>query len=366
MARDPIETRKSTEGMVDYNRNSSAQQQHAIMQADHIRQLVGKLGRVEPELRLVDYGCGPGMSAIETVRPAIEAYRAQFADAPIAVCHSDQSGNDWNALFALVSGPDGYLPDNGPLRIEAAIGSFYDRLVAESSVSLGTCFFASHWLSHAVRLDAPGTVLFNDLQGAARAQLAEMARRDWVTFLRHRVAELQTGGYLLVSALGSVPDAAEANGAAVAGRGIYRAMQVVAQSMADDGMLDGDVLNGFVFSLWFLTEAEASEAISGDPVLAAACEIDHLAVTPAPKNPDDLFKDEIGDPAEYARLYVGYTKAFADSSLRTQLFEPSAQTPEAADDLADEFYRRLDALCRAHTDTYACEIWHLTVALRRR
>ncbi|MFA3917225.1 hypothetical protein [Ruegeria hyattellae] len=366
MASDPIETRKSTEGMVDYNRNSSAQQQHAIMQADHIRRLVGKLGRVEPELRLVDYGCGPGMSAIETVRPAIETYRAQFADAPIAVCHSDQPGNDWNALFGLVNGPDGYLSDNGPLRVEAAVGSFYDRLVAENSVSLGTCFFASHWLSHAVRLNAPGTVLFNDLHGAARVQLAEMAYRDWVSFLRHRTAELKPGGYLLVSALGSVPDAAEANGAAAAGRGIYRAMQAVAQSMADDGMLDAEVLNGFVFSLWFMTATEASEAISGDPILATACEVEHLAVTPAPENPDDLFKDKVDDPAEYARLYVGYTKAFADSTLRTQLFEPSAQAPDAASELADEFYRRLDALYRAHTTTYACEIWHLTVALRRR
>ncbi|MEX0348831.1 MAG: hypothetical protein AB3N15_05345 [Paracoccaceae bacterium] len=366
MAKDPIETHKSTGGMVDYNRNSAAQQQHAILQAAHIRRLVGKLGRVEPELRLVDYGCGPGSSAIETVRPAIAAYRAQFVDAPIAVCHSDQPGNDWNALFSLVSGPDGYLEGNAPLRVEAAVGSFYDRLVADNSVSLGTCFFASHWLSHAVRLNAPGTVLFNDLMGEARSELAEMARRDWITFLHLRMAELHPGGYLLVSALGSVPDPDEASGAAAAGRGIYRALQAVAQSMANDGLLDPEVLNGFVFALWFMTETEASEAITGDPVLARACEVEHLAVTPAPDNPDDLFKDAIGDPAEYARLYVGYTKAFADSTLRTQLFEPSGGTAEAADDLAEEFYRRLDALYRNHTNKYACEIWHLTVALRRR
>ncbi|WP_372570907.1 hypothetical protein [Ruegeria jejuensis] len=366
MTSDPIETRKSTEGMVDYNRNSTAQQQHAIMQADHIRRLVGKLGRVEPELRLVDYGCGPGMSAIETVRPAIAAYRARHPDAPIVVCHADQAGNDWNALFGLVAGPGGYLAGNAPLRVEAAVGSFYERLAAENSVSLGTCFFASHWLSHAVRLDAPGTVLFDHLQGAARAQLTEVAQRDWCTFLRHRAAELRQGGYLLASMMGSVPDAAEPNGAASAGRGIYRAIQAVASAMVEDGMLDPDVLNGFVFPFWFMTEAEARDWIGADKVLSDLVEVEGIEVTPALTNPTDLFHDAIGDPVEYARLYTGCVKAFADSTLRTQLFEPAARSPQDPDALADEFYRRFDAFYREHTDRYACEIWHLTVLLRRR
>ena len=66
------------------------------------------------------------------------------------------------------------------------------------------------------------------------------------------------------------------------------------------------------------------------------------------------------------RLYTGYTRAFADSTLRKQLFEPSTDSPEEACSLADEFYRRLDALYREHTSKYAFEIWHLTVVLRRR
>lgn len=42
----------------------------------------------------------------------------------------------------------------------------------------------------------------------------------------------------MVSTLGSVPDSAELTGAVASGRGIYRALQVVAQTMADDGLID--------------------------------------------------------------------------------------------------------------------------------
>ena len=161
------EDRRSTEGMVDYNRNSAMQQQLVNHYAERIGALAKRLGRVEPELRIVDYGCGPGQSAIEAVAPAIDAYRAQFSDAPIAVCHADQPGNDWNGLFQLTLGPTGYAAPR--IRTGAAVGSFYDRMVAENVVDLATCFMASHWLSRAVNLDAPGSVWFADLQGAARA-----------------------------------------------------------------------------------------------------------------------------------------------------------------------------------------------------
>lgn len=360
---DPNQMR-STEGMVDYNQNSTAQQQMVHLQAGRIRALVQKMGRVEPELKLADYGCGPGQSTVETVKPAIAAYRELYPDAPIVVCHADQPGNDWSTLFQIASGTGGYLHPGNGVRAEAAVGSFYDQMTAPGSVSLATCFAASHWLSHGVQLDAPGTVWYADLQGKARDTMWTFAREDWARFLRHRAAELQSGGHLLVATLGSTPDAGEVNGSAGSGRGIYRAMQHVAQSMADDGVLDAGVLDQFLFSLWFLTKEEAEDPLLNDPDLIDAFEICEISVTPAPVNPDDLFKDHLNDPTEYARRYVGYTRAFADSTLRKHLFEPgSPADPDAA---AEEFYARLDALYQRETVRFACEIWHLVVVLKRR
>jgi len=356
---------RSTEGMVDYNANSSAQQSIVAKHAETIRHLVQKIGPVRPEFRIADYGCGPGISTINVALPAIETYRELDDGGPIAVCHADQPGNDWNALFTLVAGPEGYLDGRTGIRPGAAVGSFYDRMVSDQSVNLATCFAASHWLSHAVQLDSPRTVWFADLRGEARQKMATLARNDWVQFLRLREQEMRPGGYLLVSTLGSVPDPTEANGVAASGRGIYRAIQIVAQSMADEGFLDKSILDRFVFAFWFQTEEEARNAIEMDPVLSNSFDIEQLAVRPALGNADDVFGALIDDPAAYARQYTGYMRAFADSTLRTQLFAPSAKNADEAEALAREFYRRFETLYCEHPGKYKFELWELTVILRK-
>jgi SAM-dependent methyltransferase len=366
MHKQATKAEKPTEGMVDYDRNSSAQQNIVASQEAEIRRLVERLGPVEPEMQIVDYGCGPGTSAITAVEPAIAAYRAKVSNGPVVVCHADQPGNDWNALFKLVWGPSGYQARADGVRTEAAVGSFYDQLVAASSVDLGTCFTASQWLSHAVRLHSPGTIWFADLEGDARRQMAKLARRDWTRFLAVRARELRSGGFLLVSTLGSVPDKAEINGAAASGRGIYRALQVVAQGMADDGLIDQKVLDGFVFSLWFLTVEEARQPIEDDKFLSTAFAVETIEVTPAPRNPTDFFADLIPDPVAYATAYTGYTRAFADSTLRTQLFGPSSKDTTHENEIASEFYNRFNDLYRTHLTEFAYELWHLTVILRKR
>jgi len=365
MQADALESQRSTEGMVDYDGNSPVQQRLVRRHAALIGSLTERLGRVRPELKVVDYGCGPGTSAIDAIKPAIRAYRARFPHDPISACHADQPGNDWNALFQLAAGPSGYLEGTEGVRSEAAIGSFYGQMVAESSVALGTCFAASHWLSHAIRLHAPGTVWFADLRGRARSDMVAIARRDWVTFLRCRALELRPGGYLLVSTLGAVLDDSEINGVAASGRGVYRALQMVAQEMANDGFLHQEVLDNFIFGLWFMTETEAREPLETDSTLTEAFEIEDIRVEPAPVNQSDIFAGSIADPIEYARLYVGYVRAFGDSTLRSQLFEPCVDGAADSDRLAQEFYRRLEKLYQTFPGRYAGEIWHLTVVLQR-
>ncbi len=361
-----IEKSTSTAGMVDYNKNSSAQQSMISSHDAEIRSLVKRIGKSKPEFRIVDYGCGPGISAITAVKPAIEEYRAISKTEPVSVCHSDQPGNDWNSLFNLVFGESGYQHDQTDVRTEASIGSFYSQRVESNSVDLATCFAASHWLSHAVRLYSPGTVWFADLQGDARKEMTKLARKDWVNFLTLRASELKSGGFLFVSTLGSVPDSSETNGAAASGRGIYRALQVIAQQMADDSLIDKKVLDHFVFSLWFMTAEEARAPIEADENLADAFEIERIDVIPAPTNATDLFEPLISDPAAYAKAYTGYIRAFADSTLRTQLFEPSVKSSKDADKLADQFYKRLEALYATRQPKYAFELWHLTIILRKK
>jgi hypothetical protein len=87
---------------------------------------------------------------------------------------------------------------------------------------------------------------------------------------------------------------------------------------------------------------------------------------PAPGNPDDVFGSLIGDPEAYARSYTGYMRAFADSTLRSQLFRPAAINDGDENALAEEFYGRFEALYRANPGWYKFELWVLTVILRKR
>jgi len=362
----PPETNKSTEGMVDYDRNSYQQGLIVAGGARWIHDLVPKIGVMTPEFRMVDYGCGPGGTAIETVRPAVEAFRALSAAAPIAITHADQPGNDWNALFALVAGPDGYGRDDPNLRTEASVGSFYKAMAAPGSVSLGTCFTSTHWLSRAVRLESPGAVIHAELPEAARAELAALAEADWQRFLHHRAAEIRPGGYLIVIGIGAVPDQSRPHGVAITSQGLYRAVGVVAESLADDGYLDRKVLDRFVFPNWFRTVEETRRPLEREPDLRAAFDIVEASAEPATVNPKDVYAGDLADPDRYSERYVGFLRGFGDSTLRSQLFRPAAKDERDVDTLTEEFYRRFGQLYRKSPGAYATETWVSTLILRRR
>jgi len=356
----------ATERMVDYDRNSYMQDQMVRSRADWLRAAVARIGPVVPEFTAMDYGCGPGHSALDSVAPVIEAYRRIDPGGSIVIRHSDQAGNDWNSLIALVFGPDGYQRDGSTTRTEAVPGSFYTQLAVSGSVALGTCFAASHWLSRALSLYSPGTVWFADLEGEARMEFAALARADWTRFLRCRAAELRPGGMLIVSTLGSVPDDREINGVRASARKLYRAIFDVASQMVADGLLEALALDRFVFPLWFPTAEEACAPINGEPDLKEAFEIIEASVTPAPVHPHDVYEDSLSDPESYARLYAGYIRGFGESTLRLHLFGPSAKSAPQVDRLTEEFFGRLTRYYQAEPGRHASETLIVTLVVRRR
>lgn len=360
------DTDKSTHGMVDYDRNSTQQRRIVDGRARWIRDHVREIGIVEPEFLVVDYGCGPGSTTIETVRPAIEAYRGISATAPLAIGHADQPTNDWNTLFTLMSGPAGYRQDDTGLRTEALIGSFYETMAAPGSVSLATCFTAIHWMSRAMQLETPGTVLYSEFPDNAYAEMEALAESDWLRFLRSRAAEVRPGGYLVVGGVGSGKDPGHPRGIAVTSRGLFPAVQIAAESLADDGLLDRTALDRFVFPCWFRTTEEMRRPLEQEPDLGDAFEIVEARVEPAAIHPKDIYEDARPDRDRYRDLYVGFLRGFADSTLRSHLFRPGATDPQDVDTLAAEFYRRFGQIYRDSPGTYATETWETTLILRRR
>jgi hypothetical protein len=90
VAHEPQADAASTEHMVDYDRHSQMQDQLVRSNAERLRDLVDQIGPVAPDFVMVDYGCGPGHSAIDTVRPVIEAYRRLDPRGSIVIRHADQ------------------------------------------------------------------------------------------------------------------------------------------------------------------------------------------------------------------------------------------------------------------------------------
>jgi SAM dependent carboxyl methyltransferase len=314
----------------------------------------------------MDYGCGPGHSALDAVAPTIETYRRIAPQGVMVIRHSDQPGNDWGALFELIFGPDGYQREATGIRTEAVAGSFYSQLAAPRSVALGTCFAASHWLSRALLPYSPGTVWFADLQREARAEFEALARVDWMQFLRCRAAELRSGGMAVVSTLGSVPDESEINGIRASARKLYRAIFDVANQMVADGLLEASALDHFVFPLWFPTADEACAPIGREPDLQEAFEVIEATVAPVAVHPNDVYEALLSDPPTYARRYAGYIRGFGESTLRLHLFGPSAKNAAEVDALTEDFFERLTRHYQAEPGRHASETMIITLVLRRR
>jgi len=177
---------------------------------------------------------------------------------------------------------------------------------------------------------------------------------------------LRSGGMVIVSTLGSVPDESEINGIRSSARKLYRAIFDVANLMVTDGVLKASALDHFVFPLWFPTAEETCVPIDLEPDLKQAFEIVEATVTPVPVHPKDVYEVSLGDPAAYARLYAGYIRGFGESTLRLHLFGPSAKNAAEVDALTEDFSVRLTRYYQAEPGRHASETMIITLVLRRR
>lgn len=359
---------RATEGMGGkgfYNSYSAIQRNTVLEQAERLRRAVGELDMSGPELRVIDYGCGPGGNSMTAFRTVLEEIHGLRADVPVVTVHSDQIGNDWNDLFANIKGPEGYLNHAGPLRPEASVGSFYDLVASAGSIDLGMSFMAAHWLDGAIRLSSPGTLFFADMTGAAREQIRDKADRDWVHFLRRRAREVRPGGWLVIETMASIKDPSDPSGLAAGGHRLYRAFWRVAEGLANDGLLDPAVLEMFVFPLYFRELDEVRAPLEREADLKAAFEIVELTSELIP-NPYVQMLEDSGDAGAYAKNYAAFARSFSESAFRNGLFEPSATGSGEAERLTETFFSRLEALFAAEPGQHIFDNHSMTLVLRRR
>lgn len=356
---------RATEGMGrdgEYDAHSEYQRETARTGIPLLRDAVEAVGPAPDGWTVVDYGAGTGANSAAAFRAAIEAYRALDPSGPVMAVHADLATNDWNTLFADVTGPDGYLGLGGTILPTAVGADFFGPCLLPGSVHLGMSFNAAHWLSRLPRVHAPGALYFDRVHGAARESLARAADADWRRFLASRASELVPDGRLLVQCVGAVPS--PSGGVRASAGALLALMQEVAAGLVADGALSQDALDAYVLPVYARTVSEATRPLDEGEGLGDLLEIEVAEAVEVP-SPYEAALARTGDAASYAASYAAFVRGFSESSLRLGLFDPGARSLSGAE-LADRFFIELERRMAAEPGRHAFEDWTLTVLLRRR
>jgi SAM dependent carboxyl methyltransferase len=315
-----------------------------------IREMIAAAG-VDPAggtFTIADYGAGTGATSVRAVRTALEALRERALDLPVLAVHNDVATSDFTQLFRNIAGPDGYLDVAGGTVYPAAVaGSFFAQVLPDASVHAGMCSNAAHWLREQPRLSTPDGMYFSDTTGQARAELAERAASDWRAFLAARAAELAPGGHLLVQGIGG------ADGHVSSSR-LLRVMWEVAVGLAEDGLLDRETLDLYVFPVYCRTMEEVQAPGLLDVV---SCAVDEVS------NPYWEARERDGDRQAYAQTYVEFVRAFAEPTMLANLFQPGAIGVDRQW-LSDTFFDRLRDATSADPEAGRYEAWIVRTLFR--
>ena len=139
-----------------------------------------------------DMGTADGGTSIDLVATMIAAVRSRWPGREIAVVHTDQPRNDFNALVATVHGRP---PVDGVFPLQSAT-SFYRQILPSGSLDLGFSATAMHWLS-VKPCDISDHVQAVGASGEELAAFARQGNADWETILLARARELKPGGRLV-------------------------------------------------------------------------------------------------------------------------------------------------------------------------
>jgi hypothetical protein len=307
---------------------------------------------------LVDYGAGTGANSVRAMRTAIEALRGRSTEIPIVAIHNDLPTSDFGAL-RLAAGEDGYLRiAGGPLYSMAAAGSFFDQVVPDATVRIGTCSNAVHWYREQPQVGELEGMYFAAAQGEQRERLAAQAASDWESFLTARSRELAAGGCLLVQGIGTDDDGR------VSAAGLLGQMWEVAAALRDRGLLDAGVLAEYLLPVYCRSADEGRAPIEPGGALADRFDVSSIAVREV-ANPYWEMLERTGDREAYAEEYAAFVRAFSESSLLTGLLSPGAigVEPKA---LCDSYFAEFEKATAADPATGRYYAYILTVVLERR
>lgn len=157
--------------------------------------------------RIADLGCATGPNTFVLVQDIIKSVETSLesnsSKPEFLVFFNDLPTNDFNTLFTSLPQDRSYLAVGVP-------GSFYDRVLPQSSVHIVVAVAATHWLS-SVPTDVldksskawnKGKVHYSNAAEEVVKAYEKQFGRDMEKFLEARAKEIVSGGLLVVGMCG--------------------------------------------------------------------------------------------------------------------------------------------------------------------
>lgn len=161
-------------------------------------------------IRIADLGCATGPNTfflvddiIKSIETSIESNSLKTTKPEFLVFFNDLPKNDFNTLFTSLPQDRSYFAVGVP-------GSFYGRVLPQSSVHIVVTVGATHWLSSVPKevLDKSskawnkGKVHYSNAAEEVVKAYEEQFGRDMEKFLEARAKEIVSGGLLVVGMCG--------------------------------------------------------------------------------------------------------------------------------------------------------------------
>ncbi|NKC12821.1 MAG: SAM-dependent methyltransferase [Gammaproteobacteria bacterium] len=313
-----------------------------------------------------DLGCADGGSSMALVRKSIEAVRAGNKSRQFQVIYTDQPGNDYNALFAIIhgleKGPEPtFLDAHEGVFVSACGSSFYRQLLPDNSLDLGFSSTAMHWLS-AKPCDISGHVQAVGASGCELAAFQRQARSDWETLLHHRAKELKPGGRLVL--VNFCRDQQGRYLGHTEGADMFDTFNAVWQAMLAAGQITEDEYQRMTLPQYYNDVAEFSVPLmdGSSPVYRAGLRLESIT-TKVVECPYKLDFRQHGDAARFAENYIPTLRSWTQSTFMGGL-NPQRDAGERAT-LIDRYYAAYAQRVLEEPEQHGMDYVHAYMVIRK-
>eukprot|EP00761_Pharyngomonas_kirbyi_P012092 gb/GECH01012119.1/.p1 GENE.gb/GECH01012119.1/~~gb/GECH01012119.1/.p1 ORF type:complete len:396 (+),score=85.61 gb/GECH01012119.1/:1-1188(+) len=332
---------------------------------------------------IADYGTADGGTSMVLMHRLVERLREKHGDdLPVVVLYEDQEWNEWTSLFLrlhhlIPTRVDSFLQRFPNVYAFACGTTFYRQCAPPRSIHLGVSFTAMHWLTRRP-CALPDAIHHTQSQdNDAKQQFAQQAAADLEEVLRHRAAEMVTGGRLVLVNF-TVDDQGQHLGTTYRENGptekMLENMNRLWWQMCEEGKITETEYRNTTLNNYYrtLNEFKAPFQTGGaaDRMGLKLVSIESRVVN-CPfherwmriRHGDGDGDDEKRTPRQQAEAYVPTTRTWSNSSFLNGLSDD--RSDEEKQKIVDEFFKKYEDLVAEAPEKHGMDYVHCYMVIEK-